>query len=174
MSLGRPKFQEKKPRNRGNFLTKKRLHGGTPNKPYAKPYSSSGAKIWLRHSTSPFWPHPFLVGCLPLVHLTYHLAIVLPLHRPNDGQMINKRCPKWTWEKSSDFLFPLQPHPPHPHKPPRPSHPKKLDFGPFRVLFGSFRVRLAPFGSVSGLFRVRFGVLGGVGERGFCKGKEYH
>ena len=34
------------------------------------------------------------------------------------------------------------------------------------------------FGSVSGLFRVRFGSFGwgrvGVGERGFCKGKEYH
>ena len=25
-----------------------------------------------------------------------------------------------------------------------------------------------------GPFRVHFGVLGGVGERGFCKGKEYH
>ena len=30
MSLGTPKFQGKRPRNRGNFLTKKRLHGGTP------------------------------------------------------------------------------------------------------------------------------------------------
>ena len=56
----------------------------------------------------------------------------------------------------SDFLSPLQPptppypdKPPHPDKPPRPSHPRGLDFGPFRLRFGSvwapFRVR---FGSV--------------------------
>ena len=36
-----------------------------------------------------------------------------------------------------------------------------------------FRLRLPPFGSVSGLFSVLGGV-GVVGERGFCKGKEYH
>ena len=50
------------------------------------------------------------------------------------------------------------------------------------VHFGSVWLRLAPFrvcsGSVSGPFRVRFGGVGwgrgGVGERGFCKGKEYH
>ena len=66
------------------------------------------------------------------------------------------------------------PTPPASRQIPRPSHPRELDFGPFRVHFGSFRLRLGPFrvcfGSVWGLF----GVLGGVGERGFCKGKEYH
>ena len=45
----------------------------------------------------------------------------------------------------------------------------------FRLGFGSVWLR---FSSISGPFRVRFGVLGGVGvgvgERGFCKGKEYH
>ena len=37
--------------------------------------------------------------------------------------------------------------------------------------FGSVSLR---FRSGSGPFGVRFGVLGGVGERGFCEGKEYH
>ena len=80
----------------------------------------------------------------------------------------------------SDFLFPLQPPPPLPRQTPRLSHPEKLDFGPFRLRLAPFRLR---FGSVWGLFRVRFGSFsgcwvgsgrGGVGERGFCKGKEYH
>ena len=59
----------------------------------------------------------------------------------------------------SDFLLPLQPPPPRPlsRRPPRPSHHRELDFGPFRVRFGSVRVCLDPFGSISGLFRVRFG-----------------
>ena len=55
------------------------------------------------------------------------------------------------------------------------SNARELDFGPFRVRFGSIWVR---FGSVSGPFRVLFGVLGGVGVgsgRGASvKGKEYH
>ena len=53
------------------------------------------------------------------------------------------------------------------------------------VHFGSVWLRSAPFGSVwlrfgsvPGPFRVCFGGAGwgrgGVGERGFCKGKEYH
>ena len=84
--------------------------------------------------------------------------------------------------QTSDFLFPLQPPtPPYPDKPPRPSHPEKLDFGPFRLRLAPFRLRfgsvLAPFrvcfGSVSGLFRGVGWGRGGVGERGFCKGKEY-
>ena len=50
-----------------------------------------------------------------------------------------------------------------------------LRSAPFGSVSGLFRVC---FGSVSGLFRVRFGSVGwgrgGVRERGFCKGKEYH
>ena len=38
-----------------------------------------------------------LVDCCPLVYLTYHLAIVLPFHQPNDHQTIPKR----TWEDGS-------------------------------------------------------------------------
>ena len=76
---------------------------------------------------------------------------------------------------SSDFLFPLQPpHTPYPGKPPAHPTPKSL----ISVHFGSVWLRLGSvwlrFGSVLGPFRVRFGVLGGVGERGFCKGNEYH
>ena len=81
------------------------------------------------------------------------------------------------------FFFPYNPHPPHPDKPPRPSHPRGLDVGPFWLRLAPFRSILAPFGSVwlrfgsvSGPFRVRSGGVGwgrgGVGERGFCKGKE--
>ena len=81
--------------------------------------------------------------------------------------MFSKRPRKRRTGKCSDFLFPFKPPPPlHPDKP-RPSHPRELDFGPFRVRFGSVWVHLGPFrlrfGSVSGLFRVRFGVLDGVG-----------
>ena len=69
-------------------------------------------------------------------------------------------------------MLTLEPLVPHPDKPPA------VPFGAFRVRFGPFRVRLGPFGSISGLFRVRFGSVGwgrgGVGERGICKGKEYH
>ena len=64
--------------------------------------------------------------------------------------------------------------PPTPTNPP-PLPPRKAWFRSISDPFGSvtapFRVC---FGSVSGPFRVLFGVLGGVGERGFCKGKEYH
>ena len=82
----------------------------------------------------------------------------------------------------SDFPFPLQPPTPPPsQQTPRPSHPKKLDFGPFRLRFGPFRsvwVRLALFrvcfGSGSAPFRGVGWRRGGIGERGFCKGKEYH
>ena len=73
------------------------------------------------------------------------------------------------------FFFPYNPHPPpHPDSPPARPTPQSLisvHFGSVSVRFGSVWLR---FGSVSGLFRVCFGVLGGVGERGFCKGKEYH
>ena len=82
----------------------------------------------------------------------------------------------------SDILFPLQPPPlPIPTNPPgRPTRE-----GLISVHFGSVWLRSAPFGSVwlcfgsvPGPFRVRFGGVGlgrgGVGERGFCKGKEYH
>ena len=75
----------------------------------------------------------------------------------------------------SDFLFPLQPHPAASQQAPWPSHPRELDSSPFRARFGSFarpfRVR---FGSVSGPFRSVGWGWGGVGERGFCKGKEKH
>ena len=57
------------------------------------------------------------------------------------------------------FLFPYSP-PPHPDKSPARPTPKSL----ISAHFGSVSVR---FGSVSG-------PLGGVGERRFCKGKEYH
>ena len=54
-------------------------------------------------------------------------------------------------------------------------------FGPFRLRLapcGSVWLRLAPFrvcfGSISGPFRGVGWGRGGVGERGFCKGKECH
>ena len=83
--------------------------------------------------------------------------------------------------QGSDFLFPLQPPPPPiPTNPPgRPT--QSACFGPFRLRFGPFVsvwLRLAPFrvcfGSVSGPFRGVGWGRGGVGERGFCMGKEYH
>ena len=83
---------------------------------------------------------------------------------------IAEGCKCWssTWASPIlvTFFFPYSPPPPPtPTTPPRVP-PEKLDFGPFRLRFGSvsalFRVC---FGSVSGLFRVRFGVLGGVGVR---------
>ena len=80
------------------------------------------------------------------------------------------------------FFFPYNPPPlPIPTNPPgRPTRE-----GLILVHFGSVWLRSAPFGSVwlrfgsvPGPFRVRFGGVGwgrgGVGERGFCKGKEYH
>ena len=65
-------------------------------------------------------------------------------------------------------------HNPQPH----PSRQTPLDFGPFRVCFGPFRVRSGPFRvcfrSVSGPFRSVGWGRGGVGERGFWKGNDYH
>ena len=76
------------------------------------------------------------------------------------------------------FFFPYNPSTPLPRQTPHPSHPEKLDFGPFRLRLAPFRLRLAPFRvcfrSVSGPFRGVGWGWGGVGERGFCKGKEYH
>ena len=74
------------------------------------------------------------------------------------------------------FFFPYNPHPPPPISTNPPGRPTREDLIP--VHFGSVWLRSGPFGSVSGLFRVRFGGVGwdrgGIGERGFCKGKEYH
>ena len=62
--------------------------------------------------------------------------------------------------ENSDFLFPLQPPRPFPNKPPT--------FPPQRAWFRSVS---GPFRSVSGeSWGVGWG-RGGVGERGFCKGK---
>ena len=58
------------------------------------------------------------------------------------------------------FFLPYNPHPPTTRQTPRPSHPRELDFGPFRVRFGS----------VSGCWA---GSGRELGESGFCKGKEY-
>ena len=85
-------------------------------------------------------------------------------------------------EARSDFLFPLQPPPTsHPNKPPSRPTPESLIwvyFGSVSVCFGSVWLRLAPFrvcfGSVSGPFRGVGWGRGGVGESGFCNGKEYH
>ena len=79
----------------------------------------------------------------------------------------------------SDFLFPLQPaHPPYPDKPPARPTAKSLISVHFGSVSALFRLRLALFrvcfGSVSGLFRDVGWGRGGVGERGFCKGKAYH
>ena len=53
-----------------------------------------------------------------------------------------------------------------------------VHFGSVWRHFSSVRLHLAPFrdrfGSVSGRFRGVGWGRGGVGERGFCKGKEYH
>ena len=72
------------------------------------------------------------------------------------------------------FFFPYNPPPPLPRKPPARPTPKRLisvHFGSVWLRFGSVWLCLAPF-------RVRFGSFwwgrGGVGEKGFCKGKEYH
>ena len=74
------------------------------------------------------------------------------------------------------FFFPYNPPPRPTPTNPRPSHPEKLDFGPFRLHLAPFRLRSVwlRFGSVSGPFRSAGWGGGGVGERGFCKGKEYH
>ena len=76
------------------------------------------------------------------------------------------------------FFFPYNPPTPLPRQTPRPSHREKLDFSPFQLRFGSVRLRLARFwvcfGSISGPFRGVGWGRGGVEERGFCKGKEYH
>ena len=55
------------------------------------------------------------------------------------------------------------------HPPPSRQTPGRPtpDFGSVSVRFRFVWVRLGPF-------RVHFRVLDGVGERGFCKGKEYH
>ena len=70
------------------------------------------------------------------------------------------------------FFFPYNPPPSIPTNR-LPSHPRELD-GPFRLRWAPFGSVSGPFGSVSGAFRVRFGELGGVGERGLCEGKKCH
>ena len=84
-------------------------------------------------------------------------------------------------DSSIVFLFPLQPTPPPPRQTPARPTPKSLisvHYGSVSVRFGSVWLRLALFqvcfGSVSGPFRGVGCGQGGVGERGFCKGKEYH
>ena len=78
------------------------------------------------------------------------------------------------------FFFPYNPAPPPIPTNPRPPHPERLisvHFGSVSVRFGFIWLRLpmAPFrvcsGSVSGPFRGVGWGRGGVGERGFCKGK---
>ena len=69
------------------------------------------------------------------------------------------------------FIFPYNPHPSHPDKPPPPSCP--IREGLISVHFGSVWLCSGLFGSLAP-FRVRWWGRGGVGERGFCKGKEYH
>ena len=85
--------------------------------------------------------------------------------------------------KSLEFsFFSLQPPPPPiPTNPPGRPTPEGLisvHFGSISVRFGSVWLCLAPFrvcfGSVSGPFRGAGWGRGGVGERDFCKGKEYH
>ena len=80
------------------------------------------------------------------------------------------------------FFFPYNPHPPPPRQTPPAVPPERARFRSVSAPFGSvsapFRLRLAlfrlRFGSVSGPFRGVGWGRGGVGERGFCKGKEYH
>ena len=59
-----------------------------------------------------------------------------------------------------------------------PVPPRKAGFRSVSAPFGSVSARFGSvwlrFGSVSGPFRVVGWGWGGVGERGFCKGKEYH
>ena len=91
----------------------------------------------------------------------------------SSGSQIGLSIPGFKWgcaKACSDFLFPLQPHPPQPDKPPRCPTPEGL----ISVHFGSVWLRSGPFGSVSGPFRGVGWGRGGVRERGFCKGKEYH
>ena len=78
--------------------------------------------------------------------------------------------------RGQNFFFPYNPLLPPSRQTPPPGQPTpesliSVHFGSVSVLFGSVWVR---FGSISGPFRVHFGVLDGVGERGFCKEKEYH
>ena len=91
-----------------------------------------------------------------------HLSLSGPI-RDNPHTSENSRS-LWqvlgsVWGVGSDILFPLQPLPlPIPTNPPgRPTRE-----GLISVHFGSVRLRLAPFGSVSGLFRVRFRGVGWV------------
>ena len=82
------------------------------------------------------------------------------------------------------FFFPYNaPTPPTPTNPP-PVPPRKAEFrsisapsGSVSAPFGSVWLLSAPFrllfGSFSGPFRGVGWGRGGVGERGFCKGKEY-
>ena len=75
------------------------------------------------------------------------------------------------------FFFPCDPHPTHPDKPPGCLTLESLisvHFGSVSVPFAAFGSVWVSFGSISGPFRGFGGGRGGVGERGFCKGKEYH
>ena len=82
------------------------------------------------------------------------------------------------------FLFPYNPPtPPIPTKPPPAVPTERAWVRSISAPLGSVRVHLAPFGlapfwvgygSVSGPFRGVGWGRGGVRERGFCKGKEYH
>ena len=57
----------------------------------------------------------------------------------------------WMARRTSDFLFPYTPPPPPSRQSPQPPHPRELDFGPFWVRFGPFRVHSLSFFSL-GLF----------------------
>ena len=60
------------------------------------------------------------------------------------------------------FFFPYNPHPSPSRQTPPAVPPERAWFRSISAPFGSVRLRLAPFGSVSGLFRVRFGSVSGV------------
>ena len=89
------------------------------------------------------------------------------------------------FKKESNLVILFFPYNPHPSTSRQPPPGRSTREGLISVNFGSVWLRSAPFGSVwlrfgsvPGPFRVRFGGVGwgrgGVGERGFCKGKEYH
>ena len=125
------------------------------------PFCRSAPAVWkkiLCHKDPEFYT-PLELNCRKgrtLQHWSC-IKISLPKWEERKKTMTLAKIPS---QRTSDFLFPLQPP-----VPPWPCHPRGLDFGPFRLRLALFGSVLAPFrlcfGSVSGPFR---GVGWGWGE----------
>ena len=119
--------------------------------------------------------HFWLENCPPIEVCAVYVPFSFP-EKNSDSRGHKQRLMEINGLFNSDLIFSLHP-PAHPDNPP-PSHPRELDSSPFRVRFGSVSVRFGSvwirFGSVSGSSWGVGSGWGGVVERGFCKGKEYH